>query len=217
LIITKAATLRKLFVEKRLARWFLKRFKEDDSVSYEQMIRAGEEPMKKVTERVQAEFSAMRTGRANVALLSNVKVESYGTLMALNQVAGVSVPDGRTIEIRPWDVSQLPAIEKSLQKADLGMTPVNDGKIIRLSVPMMTEDRRKDMVKNVHKMAEEFRISVRNERRKINDEIKKAEKDKLLTEDERKKGEQELNKLTDSYIHKIDEIVKLKEKDIMEV
>jgi len=181
------------------------------------MIKNGEEPMKKVIERIHAEFSAMRTGRANVSLLSNVKVESYGTLMALNQVAGLSVPDGRTIEIRPWDASQLAPIEKALQKADLGMAPVNDGKIIRLSVPMMTEDRRKDMVKNIHKLAEEFRISVRNERRKINDEIKKAEKDKLLTEDERKKGEQELNKLTDSYIHKIDDIVKAKEKDIMEV
>jgi len=181
------------------------------------MIKNGEEPMNKVIDRMHVEFSAMRTGRANVALLSNVKVESYGTLMALNQVAGLSVPDGRTIEIRPWDVSQLAAIEKALQKADLGMAPINDGKLIRLSVPTMTEDRRKDMVKAIHKMAEEFRISIRNERRKINDEIKQAEKDKKLTEDERKKGEQELNKFTDAYIHKIDELVKLKEKDIMEV
>jgi ribosome recycling factor len=181
------------------------------------MIKNGEEPMNKVIDRMHVEFSAMRTGRANVALLSNVKVESYGTLMALNQVAGLSVPDGRTIEIRPWDVSQLAAIEKALQKADLGMAPINDGKLIRLSVPTMTEDRRKDMVKAIHKMAEEFRISIRNERRKINDEIKQAEKDKKLTEDERKKGEQELNKFTDAYIHKIDELVKSKEKDIMEV
>jgi ribosome recycling factor len=186
-------------------------------LSYAQMIKNGEEPMKKVIDRMQAEFSALRTGRANVALLSNVKVESYGSMMALNQVAGLSVPDGRTIEIRPWDASQLAAIEKSLQKADLGMAPINDGKLIRLSVPMMTEDRRKDMVKAIHKMAEEFRISIRNERRKINDGIKQAEKDKTLTEDDRKKAEQELNKLTDAYIHKIDEIVKLKEKDIMEV
>ncbi len=181
------------------------------------MIKNGEEPMKKVIDRMQTEFSSLRTGRANVALLANVKVESYGSMMALNQVAGLSVPDGRTIEIRPWDASQLSAIEKALQKADLGMAPINDGKLIRLAVPMMTEERRKEMVKSIHKMAEEFRISIRNERRKINDEIKQAEKDKKLTEDERKKGEQELNKFTDAYIHKIDELIKTKEKDIMEV
>ena len=186
-------------------------------MSYAPIIKSGEEPMKKIVERMQAEFSSLRTGRANVALLSNVKVDSYGSMMALNQVAGLSVPDGRTIEIRPWDVSQLAVIDKAIQKADIGLTPINDGKMIRLSVPMMTEERRKDMVKTIHKMAEEFRVSIRNERRKLNDLIKQAEKDKKLTEDERKKGEQELNKFTDAFVHKIDDMVKTKEKDILEV
>jgi len=184
---------------------------------WKQLIVAGEEPMKRTIDKMKSDFGALRTGRASVALLENVKVDSYGALLPLKQTANMSVPDGRTIEIRPWDVSQLGSIEKAILKSDIGLTPANDGKIIRLSIPQLNEERRKELIKVINKMAEDFRIAIRNERRNILDSVKKAEKDKKITEDERKNGENELQKLTDSYIKKIEEILKIKEKEIMEV
>lgn len=182
-----------------------------------ELLSSGEEVMKKTLEKMKHDFLTIRTGRANPAVLDNLKVESYGSLMSLNQVAGVSVPDAKTLEIRPWDVSQLAAIERAILKSDLGLTPVNDGKIIRISVPSLTEDRRKEIIKTVNKMSEDYKVSVRNERRRIVDGIKKAEKDKLITEDDRKKYEIDSQKLTDSYIKKIEEMVELKEQDLMKI
>ena len=184
---------------------------------WKQILSDGEVLMKKTIDRVKVEFSSIRTGRANAALLEGIKVENYGTMMPVNQVAGISVPDGRTIEIKPWDASSLASIEKAILKSELGITPVNDGKMIRLSVPSMTEERRRDLIKVVNKQAEDFRISIRNERRQMAENIKKAEKDKKITEDDRKTAEAQLQKLTDTYIQKVDEIVKTKEKEIAEV
>lgn len=182
-----------------------------------ELLVSGEEAMKKTIEKVKYDFSTIRTGRANAALLDGIKVESYGSLLSLNQIAGVSVPDGRTLEIRPWDTSQLNAIEKAIQKSDLGLTPINDGKLIRISIPALTEERRKEIIKVVNKMSEDYKIAIRNERRRIVDEIKKLEKEKSITEDERKKHETDVQKLTDNYIAKIEELVKNKEKDLLEI
>jgi ribosome recycling factor len=182
-----------------------------------QALTAGEEAMKKTIEKVKHDFSTVRTGRANAALLEGIKVESYGSLMALNQVAGVSVPDGRTLEIRPWDMSQLAAIEKAILKSDLGLTPVNDGKLIRISIPALTEERRKEIIKVVNKMSEDYKVAIRNERRNIIDQIKQAEKNKEITEDDRKKYENDSQKLTDTYIKKVEELVKQKEEDLMKI
>ena len=182
-----------------------------------ELLASGEDAMKKTIEKVKHDFSTVRTGRANAALLDGIKVESYGSLLALNQVAGVSVPDGRTLEIRPWDLTQLGAIEKAILKSDLGLTPVNDGKIVRISIPALTEERRKEIVKVVNKMSEDYKIAIRNERRHIVDEIKKLEKEKTITEDDRKKYEVDVQKLTDSYVGKIEELVKQKEEELMKI
>ncbi|MGA2090616.1 MAG: ribosome recycling factor [Endomicrobiales bacterium] len=181
------------------------------------VLAAGEELMKRTIEKFRSDLSSIRTGRASVALVENVKVESYGTMMPINQMAGLSIPDARTIEIRPWDISQLQYIEKALLKSDLGMTPANDGKVIRLSVPTLTEERRKEIIKSIGKIAEEFKIAIRNERRQMVENIKKAEKENAIAEDERKKGEVESQKLTDSYIKKIEDMLAVKQKDLMEL
>ena len=182
-----------------------------------ELLVSGEDAMKKTIEKTKHDFSTVRTGRANAALLDGIKVESYGSLLALNQVAGVSVPDGRTLEIRPWDLTQLGAIEKAILKSDLGLTPVNDGRLIRISIPALTEERRKEIVKVVNKMSEDYKIAIRNERRHIVDEIKKLEKEKSITEDDRKKYEVDVQKLTDSYVGKIEELVKQKEEELMKI
>ncbi|MDR1104675.1 MAG: ribosome recycling factor [Endomicrobium sp.] len=176
-----------------------------------------EEAMKKTIDRLKSELASIRTGRASSAVIEGIKVESYGSLMPINQLAGVSVPDAKTIEIRPWDASQLGAIEKAILKADIGMTPVNDGKIIRISVPPLTEERRKEIAKSISRMAEDFRVAVRNERRVLVENIKKLEKDKVITEDGRKKFETDAQKVTDDYIKKIDESIALKEKEVMQI
>ncbi|MDR1196127.1 MAG: ribosome recycling factor [Endomicrobium sp.] len=181
------------------------------------LFSASEEAMKKTIEKVKADLASVRTGRASAAIVEGIKVESYGSLMPINQIAGVSVPDAKTIEIKPWDISQLGAIEKAIQKADIGMSPINDGKLIRIPVPQLTEERRKEIVKVINKTAEDYRVAVRNERRTLVDGIKKAEKDKLITEDDRKKSENEAQKITDMYIKKIDECIALKEKEIMQI
>lgn len=176
-----------------------------------------EEAMKKTIDRLKSELASIRTGRASSAVIEGIKVESYGSLMPINQLAGVSIPDAKTIEIRPWDASQLGAIEKAILKADIGMTPVNDGKIIRISVPPLTEERRKEIAKSISRMAEDFRVAVRNERRVLVENIKKLEKDKVITEDGRKKFESDAQKVTDDYIKKIDESIALKEKEVMQI
>jgi ribosome recycling factor len=173
--------------------------------------------MKKTIDRLKCELSSIRTGRANSAVIEAIKVESYGSIMPINQIASISIPDARTIEIRPWDVSQLSTIEKAILKADIGMTPINDGKLIRISVPRLTQERRKEISKYISKMAEEFRVAVRNERRVLLENIKKFEKDKVITEDDKKKLEVKAQKITDCYIEKIDNSIAVKEKEVMQV
>jgi len=186
-------------------------------MDWKQLIMQGEEPMRKTIDKMKTDLGSLRTGRASITLVEGLKVESYGSMMPLNQLANLNLSDPHTIEIKPWDVSQISNIEKAIQKSDLGLTPNNDSKVIRLSVPKLSEDRRKDLIKIINKMAEDFRVSIRNERRHILEALKKAEKDKTATEDDRKKGEADLQKMTDIYIKKIDETLKQKEKDILEV
>ncbi|GHT58330.1 ribosome-recycling factor [Endomicrobiia bacterium] len=176
-----------------------------------------EETMIKTVGRLKAELSSIRTGRASSSVIDGIKVESYGSVMTINQIAGVSIPDAKTIEIRPWDISQLGVIEKAILKADIGMTPINDGKIIRIPVPPLTEERRKEIAKSINRMAEDFRVAVRNERRDLVENIKKLEKDKVITEDDKKKFETKAQKVTDGYIKKIDDAVASKEKEIMQI
>ncbi|MCA6072011.1 MAG: ribosome recycling factor [Endomicrobium sp.] len=178
---------------------------------------ASEESMKKTIDRLKSELTSIRTGKVSGAVVEGIKVESYGSLAPINQIASISVPDARTIEIRPWDVSQLGAIEKAIQKADIGMNPVNDGKLIRIVIPHPTEERRKEIAKSIGRMAEDFRVAVRNERRVLVENIKKLEKDKVITEDDKKKFEAVAQKITDGYIKTIDEIVVAKEKEVMQM
>jgi ribosome recycling factor len=181
------------------------------------ILQQAEEKMKKAVDRLRQDFSTLRTGRATGNLLDNIRVDYFGSQVPLKQVAAVSVPDGRTIEVKPWDVSTLQIIEKAIQASDLGLTPNNDGKLIRLSIPMMTEERRRDLSKVVKKMAEDFRVSIRNDRREAMEKIKKSEKDKVISEDQRKISEEVLQKQTDAYIRKVDETMATKEKELMEI
>ncbi|MGA1843587.1 MAG: ribosome recycling factor [bacterium] len=163
------------------------------------------------------EFGSLRTGRASASLLDGIKVEYYNSLTPLNQLATISVPESRLLVIQPWDPSSLANIEKAILKSDLGLNPSNDGKVIRLSIPMLTEERRKQLVKVVKNAAEECRISIRNSRRDSNEKLKKMEKDKQITEDEYHNGLKEIQSLTDEYIGKVDELLDNKEKEILEV
>jgi ribosome recycling factor len=158
-----------------------------------------------------------RTGRASVHMLDSVSVDAYGAQMPLNQVATVHAPEPQLITVQPFDPSQLGAIEKSIRQAELGLNPMNDGKIIRVPIPPLTEERRKEMVKHLHKVLEDHRTAVRNIRRDGNDAIKKALKDKKITEDEEKRSMDEIQKLTDGEIKKMEEMCKAKEKEVMEI
>jgi ribosome recycling factor len=175
--------------------------------------------MQAALDAVVREFATVRTGRASANLLDNVRVDYYGTPTPVNQMASVTIPDARTIAIQPWEASQLSAIEKAIQKSDLGVNPVNDGKIIRLTMPSMTEERRKQLAKNVGKMAEEGRVAIRNVRREANDKLKAMAKDKKapITEDDERKGHDQIQKTTDRFIAKVDELVKKKEQEITTV
>ena len=176
-----------------------------------------EQNMKDRMAKLAKEFSVMRTGRANPLLLDSVKVEYYGQQVPLKQVAAVSVPEARVLEIRPWDPTALAEIEKALQKNDIGAPPQSDGKMIRISLPTMTEDRRKDMVKVVKKVGEEYRVAVRNERHDALDKIKKAKAAKEITEDDVKGLEGRIQKVTDVYVKQVDDAVAAKEKEITTV
>lgn len=173
--------------------------------------------MDKVLSDLQHEMAGVRTGRASVGLLDNVRAEAYGTPMPLNQLATLHVPDATLITVQPFDVSQIGAIEKAIRAADLGLNPSNDGKIIRVPIPSLTEERRKDLVKKVHHIAEDHRVALRNVRRDSNEHLKKLLKDKLISEDEERRALDETQKLTDSYIAKLDAAVKAKEKEVMEI
>ena len=168
-------------------------------------------------EHLRHEFAGVRTGRASIALLDHIKVDYYGTPTPLKQVATLTVPESRLITVQPFDISLIKEIEKAVQASDLGLTPSNDGKIIRLPLPALTEERRKDLVKHTKKLTEEVRVHIRNIRREILEECKKLEKDSKMSEDEAKKTHDEIQKLTDVYISKVDELLKKKEAEITEI
>lgn len=176
-----------------------------------------EERMKKALHVVEHELGALRTGRASTHTLDSIVVKVYDSETPLNQIATINTPDGSTILVQPWDKNALTPIEKAILQANIGLTPNNDGKVIRLTVPAMTEETRKSSVKKAHAIAEEGRVAVRNIRRHINDEVKKHEKDKTITEDDSKRAVDQIQKKTDEYIKKIDSIVATKEKEIMTV
>jgi ribosome recycling factor len=182
-----------------------------------QTLSTAEEQMKKTLDRMRSDLGTLRTGRASTALLENIRVDYYGASTPLNQLATMAAPEPRTLEIRPWDKGAVGEIEKAIQKSDLGLTPSNDGSMIRLQIPALTEERRKDLIRVVRKMAEEYRVALRNERRDAVERLKKAEKGKEISEDDRAKGEQDIQKLTDTYIKKVDDLLVSKERDIMEV
>ena len=179
------------------------------------MMKDVETKMTSAFEALGREFAAVRTGRASAGLLDGIRVDYYGTPTPVNQMASISVPDARTIVIQPWEASQLKAIEKAIMASDLGLTPVNDGKIVRLAMPSPTEERRKQLAKSVHKIAEESRVVVRNLRREANDRLKAIAKDKKVSEDEERRSHDQIQKTTDRFIAKVDELLKKKEQEIL--
>lgn len=176
-----------------------------------------QDKMEKSLVSLQNELKKIRTGRAQVSMLDNIRVNYYGQQSPLNQVAAISCPDAKSFLIAPWEPSILKEIEQSLVKSDIGMAPINDGKVIRLKVPDLTEERRKDLVKQTKKVVEDARVSVRMARRDANEEVKKLLKDKAISEDDAKKSETEVQKMTDDYIKKIDSVADEKEKSIMTI
>lgn len=176
-----------------------------------------EDRMKKALDVLRKEYSSMRAGRATPALLDKISVDYYGTPTPITQVGNIAVPEPRMIIIQPWEKTMLAQIEKAILKSDLGLTPNSDGSVIRLNIPQLTQERRTELVKVIHKKAEEDRIAIRNLRRDANESIKKLEKDKAISEDDAKKAQEDMQKLTDKYIKEIDHIMSTKEKEIMEV
>jgi ribosome recycling factor len=166
-------------------------------------------------ETLSREFASVRTGRASAGLLETVRVDYYGTPTPVTQMATVSVPDAKTLVIQPWEAAQLGALEKAIIKSDLGLTPVNDGKVIRLTLPPLTEERRKQLAKTVHKQAEDARVAIRNVRREANDKLKAMAKDKKVSEDEEHRGHDQIQKTTDKFIARVDELLKKKEQEIL--
>lgn len=181
------------------------------------VINQSKDKMEGSIKALQNELSKLRTGRASLSLLDGIKVDYYGTRTPLNQVASLAVPEARLITVQPWESNLIPAIEKAIQEANLGLNPASDGKILRLPIPKLTEDRRKDLVKQLKGAGEDSRVAVRHVRRDANEAIKKLKTDSKITEDEQKRGETQIQKLTDEYIAKIDGIIAKKEEDIMTV
>jgi len=173
--------------------------------------------MEKAVEDFRKELSGVRTGRANVSLLDHVRVDYHGTSMPINQLGTLSVPDATMIMISPWDTSAVPMIDKAIRTTDLGLNPTNDGKVVRVPIPPLTEDRRKDLVKHIRKVLENHRTAVRNIRRDIKEAVEKLEKDKKISEDDRKRTLDELEKLTHSETKKIEDLSASKEKEVMEI
>jgi ribosome recycling factor len=173
--------------------------------------------MDKSLDAFKHELTKIRTGRASLSILDGIKVEAYGSSMPLNQVGTLTIPESRQIVIQPWDPQVMPAVEKAILKSDLGLTPVNDGKVIRINIPQLTEERRKELVKVVKRVAEEYRVAVRNHRREAIDSLKKLKKNKEISEDEQFKLQDEAQKETDSYIANIDNVATDKENEVMEV
>jgi ribosome recycling factor len=173
--------------------------------------------MDKSIEALKKEFSRVRTGRASISLLDDVRVDYYGTPTPLSQIATLIVPEPRLITIQPWEKKLISDIERAILKADLGLNPASDGVLIRIAIPPLTEDRRKEMVKLIKRMTEDAKVAIRNVRRDANDSLKKLEKDKEISEDELKRGEKEIQDLTDGFVKKTDEVMAVKEKEVMEI
>src|SRR5579864_2196773 len=173
--------------------------------------------MDKVLSDLQHDMAGVRTGRASVSLMDNVRADYYGTPTPLNQLATLHVPEPSLITLQPWDVSQIAVIEKAIRAADLGLNPSNDGKMIRIPIPPLTEERRKEFVKKLHGVAEDHRVAVRNIRRDSNDHVKKLSKEKKITEDDDRRAHDEMQKLTDGYMQKVDQAARAKEKEILEI
>jgi ribosome recycling factor len=183
----------------------------------QELKRKAAERMTRSIEVLKKDFASIRTGRASLSLLDGILVNYFDTQTPLQQLSTLSIPESRQITIQPWDQKIIPDIEKAILKSDLGLTPSNNGKIIRIIIPPLTEERRKQLVKAVKKKAEESKVAIRNIRRDANDDLKKLEKEKQLSEDEAKKLHDEVQKITDTYIAKVDDVLKHKEKEIMEV
>ena len=176
-----------------------------------------QQQMDKSIEALKYEFSTIRAGRANAQMLDKIRVDYYGTPTPINKVGSISVPEPRTLMINPWDKSAMKEIEKAIRNSDLGFNPTNDGEVIRISVPALTEERRKELCKQAKKAAEDFKVRIRNERRDANDKLKKLEKEGEITEDDLKKAQNDVQKLTDKYTKEIDVLLSAKETDIMAV
>lgn len=181
------------------------------------ILRDAEEKMQKSIEYLAKDLSTLRAGRANPAMVEKITVDYYGETTPINQLANITVPEARLLVIQPWDKSIIPDIEKAIFRSDLGITPSNDGVVIRIAIPQLTEERRKELVKVVKKKGEETKVAIRNIRRESNDMLKMSEKEKLISEDENKKGMDEIQKFTDKYVKNVDQVLQTKEKDIMEV
>jgi ribosome recycling factor len=175
------------------------------------------EKMEVSIEHLRKDLGGIRTGRASLSIFDNVIVDYYGTPTPIRQVGTLSVPDPRSVLIQPWETRLIPEIEKGILASGLGLTPTNDGKVIRISIPALTEERRRDLVKLIKKMGEETKVAIRNIRREVNDELKELQKSGGLSEDAHRKGQEEVQKLTDQQIHKVDEVVKKKETEVMEI
>jgi len=173
--------------------------------------------MEKTLDALRKEYQKVRTGRATTALLEDIKVNYYDTLTPINQLAAIAVPEARVLTIQPWEAKLIAPIEKAILNANIGLTPTNDGKLIRLAVPPLTEDRRKEIVKQLKKLAEETKIALRNIRRDAIDSLKKLEKDKKISEDDLKRSEKDVQDVTNAYVAKVDEVVAAKEKEVMEI
>lgn len=182
-----------------------------------ELLKDAEHRMNKAVEAAQLDFSTLRTGRANPVLLEGIQVDYYGSKMPINQLASISAPEPRLLVVTPWDKGAMNAIEKAIMNSDVGMTPQNDGNVIRLQVPYLTEERRKELIKVLHKKNEEHKVAVRNVRRDVNDRLKDLEKKHEISEDENKRAQEQVQKLTDKYIEKIDNLAKAKEVELMEV
>lgn len=183
----------------------------------ENLIKETEKKMKHSIDHLVLEMSKVRTGRASLSLLEGVKLDYYGTPTPLNQVATLGTPDSHTITIQPWDTSVLKLIEKAIQTSDIGLSPSNDGKIVRLNIPPLTTERRQQLVKSVKKYAEESKIAIRNVRREFNDKVKSLEKDHAISQDEHKRIQDKIQKMTDQFIAEVDKIAQSREKDILAV
>nr|WP_169315990.1 ribosome recycling factor [Maridesulfovibrio hydrothermalis] len=182
-----------------------------------EVLADGKKRMEGALTSLESDFGKLRTGRASTSLVDQISVDYYGTPTPINQLASVSIPDSRTVAIQPWDKGAFPLIEKALMLSDLGLNPVNDGKLLRISIPLLTEERRKELVKIAKKYTEDSKVALRNVRRDMNDTLKKLEKDKEISEDEQRKAQDDVQKMTDLYVKKCDEACNAKEKEILEI